>query len=136
MSLSRATTADPEPTLGLASRYAKDHPRRGFRPAYHDGRAEGWAVNHKKVQRLWREEGLRVPQRRRRKRHSSSTAPNRGWAVDFQFDVQRSPTERKNKHAAPCPKPSLTGTRTCRIGAGAAGRRSGQPPGHTGGDGS
>jgi putative transposase len=43
----------------------------------------------------WREEGLRVPQRRRRKRHGTSTAPatviadapNRVWAVDFQFDV-------------------------------------------------
>ena len=75
--------------------YAKDHPRRGFRPAYHDARAEGWIVNHKKIQRLWREEGLRVPQRRRRKRQGSSTAtdvptadaPNRVWAVDFQFDV-------------------------------------------------
>jgi transposase InsO family protein len=51
-------------------------------------------VNHKKIQRLWREEGLRVPQRRRRKRHGTSTAPppvsadapNRVWAVDFQFD--------------------------------------------------
>ena len=52
-------------------------------------------VNHKKIQRLWREEGLRVPQRRRRKRHGSSTVPepvtadgpNRVWAVDFQFSV-------------------------------------------------
>ena len=75
--------------------YAKDHPRRGFRPAYHDARAEGWAVNHKKLQRLWREEGLRVPQRRRRKRLGTCTtataptadAPNMVWAVDFQFDA-------------------------------------------------
>ena len=52
-------------------------------------------MNHNKIQRLWREEGLRVPQRRRRKRHGTSTmpptvvadAPNRVWAVDFQFDV-------------------------------------------------
>jgi putative transposase len=51
-------------------------------------------VNHKKVQRLWREEDLRMPQRRRRKRVGSSTAPdivtaeapNKVWAVDFQFD--------------------------------------------------
>jgi putative transposase len=51
-------------------------------------------VNHKKLQRLWREEGLRVPQRRRRKRPGITTAasvpaadaPNRVWAVDFQFD--------------------------------------------------
>ena len=63
-------------------------------PAYHDARGEGWQVNHKKIQRLWREEGLRVSQRRRRKRHGTSTAsdtvvagaPNRVWAVDFQFD--------------------------------------------------
>jgi putative transposase len=52
-------------------------------------------VNHKKIQRLWREEGLRVPQRRRRKRTGTSTAPNlpitdapnKVWAVDFQFDA-------------------------------------------------
>ena len=52
-------------------------------------------VNHKKIQRLWRDEGLRVPQRRRRKRLGTSTAlalptayaPNRVWAVDFQFDA-------------------------------------------------
>jgi transposase InsO family protein len=37
----------------------------GVRRAYHDARGEGWTVNHKKVQRLWREEGLRVPQPRR-----------------------------------------------------------------------
>lgn len=51
-------------------------------------------MNHKKVQRLWREEGLRVVVRRRRKRIGSSTsppvpvadAPNRVWAIDFQFD--------------------------------------------------
>lgn len=90
------TVADPDAGLRLWLRaYAKDHPRRGFRPAYHDARGEGWNVNHKKIQRLWREEGLRVPQRRRRKRTGTSTAPdrpkadapNRVWAVDFQFDA-------------------------------------------------
>lgn len=74
--------------------WARNHPRQGFRRAYHDARGEGWAVNHKKIQRLWRQEGLRVPQRRRRKRIGDSTvtsvtadAPNRVWAVDFQFDA-------------------------------------------------
>jgi transposase InsO family protein len=90
------TSKDPDAVLRTWLRtYAKDHPRRGFRPAYHDARGDGWVVNHKKIQRLWREEGLRVPQRRRRKRHGISTAPdpviadapNRVWAVDFQFDV-------------------------------------------------
>jgi putative transposase len=44
---------------------------------------------------LWREEGLRVPRRHRRKRLGTSSAPgrpkadapNRVWAVDFQFDA-------------------------------------------------
>jgi len=75
--------------------WAKEHPRRGFRNAYHDARGEGWIVNHKKIQRIWREEGLRVPIKKRRKRLGSSTAaglpkadaPNKVWAVDFQFDA-------------------------------------------------
>ncbi|WP_139343237.1 IS3 family transposase [Fictibacillus arsenicus] len=89
------TVADPDRALREWLRaWAKDHPRYGYRRAYHDARAEGSVVNHKKIQRLWRDEGLRVPQRRRRKRVGSSTvdaptadAPNVVWAVDFQFDA-------------------------------------------------
>lgn len=90
------TPQDPDAALRAWLRaWAKDHPRRGFRNAYHDARAEGWTINHKRIQRLWREEGLRVPQRRRRKRLGASTtptvpvadAPNTVWAVDFQFDA-------------------------------------------------
>ena len=88
--------SDPDGELRRWLRdYARAHPRWGHRRAYHDARGEGWTVNHKKLQRLWREEGLRVPQRRRRKRLGVSTtavtvaadAPNRVWAVDFQFDA-------------------------------------------------
>jgi putative transposase len=53
-------------------------------------------VNRKQVQRLWREEGLRVPVRhRKRQRLGTSTVPaprlraerpNHVWALDFQFD--------------------------------------------------
>ena len=31
-------------------------------------RRAGWQVNNKRIRRLWREEGLRVPQRRKKKR--------------------------------------------------------------------
>jgi hypothetical protein len=49
----------------------------------------GWIVKHKKLQRIWCEEGLQVPIRARRKRLGSSTAretpiadaPTRVWAV-------------------------------------------------------
>lgn len=51
-------------------------------------------MNHKKLQCLWREEGLRVPVKRRRKRAGTSTAsvmrsrrPDQIWGIDFQFDA-------------------------------------------------
>ena len=31
-------------------------------------RAEGWHVNHKRVERIWREEGLKVPRKQRKRR--------------------------------------------------------------------
>lgn len=85
------TIADPDRALRDWLRaWAKNHPRSRYRQAYHDARAEGWVVNYKKIQRLWRDEGLRVSQQRRRKRFGSSTidpptadAPNIVWAVDF-----------------------------------------------------
>jgi len=58
-------------------------------------RREGWQVDRKRIQRLWRDEGLkRPPQRRckrRRLRPDSTTRlqaerPNHVWAIDFQFD--------------------------------------------------
>lgn len=59
-------------------------------------RLEGWTVNRKRVQRLWRDEGLRVPQRQpKRQRLGDSTVPakrlraehpNHVWAMDFLFD--------------------------------------------------
>jgi putative transposase len=90
------TPADPDAALrGWLRAYAKDHPRRGFRPAYHDARGEGWHANHKKIQRLWREERAAGAAAGRRKRHGASTAPDsvtadapdRVWAADFQFDA-------------------------------------------------
>lgn len=89
------TTENPDAALRAWLRaYAGKHPRWGHRRAHHDARSEGWVVNHKKVQRLWREEGLRVIVRKRRKRVGSSTVPpvptataaNMVWAVDLQYD--------------------------------------------------
>ena len=77
-------------------RFSKDRPRWGYRQAHQHLREQGWAVNRKRVQRLWREEGLRVPQRKRKRRRlGESTAadgrlvaerPNHVWAFDFQAD--------------------------------------------------
>jgi transposase InsO family protein len=74
-----------------------EHPRWGYRLAWGALREEGWEVNRKKIQRLWREEGLRVPRRKRKRlRVGDSTVPavrlrsqrpNHVWALDFQFDT-------------------------------------------------
>ncbi len=78
-------------------RLSAEHPRWGYRLAWGAVREEGWAVNRKKIQRLWREEGLRVPQRKRKRlRLGDSTVPagrlraerpDHVWALDFQFDT-------------------------------------------------
>ena len=90
---------DDDQTLRAAlRRFSVDHPRWGYRRAHHQLRQDGWAVNRKRVQRLWREEGLRVPQRKRKRRRlgdsTTETAarrlraerPGHVWAFDFQFD--------------------------------------------------
>ena len=43
----------------LASRFG----RYGYRQITNLLRIEGWHVNHKRVERIWRQEGLKVPQR-------------------------------------------------------------------------
>jgi putative transposase len=76
--------AQPGPSpLGLSPR-----PRRAARA--------GLEINRKAIQRRWREEGLRVPVRRRkRQRLGTSTCPadrlaaehpDHVWALDYQFD--------------------------------------------------
>ncbi|ETZ97803.1 HTH-like domain protein [Mycobacterium kansasii 662] len=49
-------------------RFSTDRPRWGWRRAAKMARRAGWKVNNKRIRRLWREEGLRVPQRRKKKR--------------------------------------------------------------------
>jgi transposase InsO family protein len=42
-------------------RLAKQYGRYGYRKITQLLRMEGWVVNHKKIERLWREEGLQLP---------------------------------------------------------------------------
>ena len=100
----RSTQRRPRQTVNLEEEklrrrlreIAAEHIRWGRRKAYDLLRREGFRVNHKRVQRLWREEGLQRPQPAKRKR--ARTAPDevkrlraayRGhvWAMDFQFSA-------------------------------------------------
>ncbi|MCI6585207.1 MAG: IS3 family transposase [Mobiluncus sp.] len=58
----RERVDDPDKALREKLRqWAKTHPCQGYRRAWADLRAEGWVVNRKKVQRLWREVVLESP---------------------------------------------------------------------------
>jgi putative transposase len=89
--------AADEAALAAALReIASRRPRWGYRRAHAALCAEGWSVNRKRVQRLWRQEGLRVPQRARKRRRLGDGAgeqrwlrarrPNEVWAIDFMSD--------------------------------------------------
>jgi len=75
---------------------AGEHKRWGYRRAHHELCQRGWSVNRKRTQRLWREEGLRVAQRARKRRraagqpdrsHLRAGGPDEVWALDFQADM-------------------------------------------------
>jgi putative transposase len=75
---------------------ARKHPGSGYRRMTRLLKREGMKINKKRVQRLWREEGLRNPRRKRRKRargHSENSCAmkkaeykNRVWCWDFTMD--------------------------------------------------
>jgi putative transposase len=72
---------------------ARRNPRYGYRRIHAILRREGWLCNRKRVQRLWRDEGLRLPPRAKRKRrgprmpgHLIAAHPDQVWAIDFVTD--------------------------------------------------
>ena len=72
---------------------ARRHPRYGYRRIHALLCREGWACNRKRVQRLWRDEGLRLPPKPRRRRrgrrmpgHVTAASPDQVWALDFVVD--------------------------------------------------
>ncbi len=76
---------------------SEQRPRWGYRRAHGHLLTEGFSLNRKRVQRLWREEGLRVPAKaKKRRRLGESTAapgrlkaeyPNHVWALDYCHDA-------------------------------------------------
>jgi putative transposase len=93
----KACIADDEPQLfkrivWMASEYG----RYGYRRITALLRAEGWWVNHKRVERIWRQEGLKVPAKKPKRRRLwlgdgscirlRPTHRNHAWSYDFVMD--------------------------------------------------
>lgn len=73
---------------------AQEHPRWGYRFLCVLLRREGFKINHKRVLRLYREEGLKLRPKRRKKVFSiqrvqtpETTGVNQRWSMDFVSDT-------------------------------------------------
>lgn len=91
-------TPDDEPALvARMLELVRRWPRRGYRWIGAMLRAEGFRANDKRVYRLWRREGLKVPTHAKKRRRLGSGAgssqqrrasrPNEVWSWDFVFDT-------------------------------------------------
>ena len=92
--------ADDEAALtGAIVELARKYGRYGYRRVTALLRAEGWACNHKRVERIWRREGLRVPARQPKRGRLwlndgscvrlRPERANHVWAYDFVGDRTR-----------------------------------------------
>ena len=92
--------ADDEAALtGAIVELARKYGRYGYRRVMALLRAEGWACNHKRVERIWRREGLRVPARQPKRGRLwlndgscvrlRPERANHVWAYDFVEDRTR-----------------------------------------------
>ena len=91
----RASTAKDQSALRLRIReFAHARPRFGYNRIWVLLRREGWAVNRKRVRRLYRLEGLQVRMRVRRRKHMAlhrgpapvPAGPAERWSMDFVHD--------------------------------------------------
>lgn len=75
---------------------ATEYGRYGYRRVGALLRLQGWQVNHKRIERIWRREGLKVPQKQPKRARLwlndgscirlRATHPNHVWSYDFVMD--------------------------------------------------
>jgi putative transposase len=87
---------DEKPLVKRMRELSVKHPRYGYRRIWALLRDEGFRVNRKRVHRLWRREGLKVPQKQRKRRRLGGSVNacfrrkaqgrNDVWSYDFVMD--------------------------------------------------
>ena len=93
----KSCVADDEPLLVKRIAWmATEYGRYGYRRITALLRAEGWWVNHKRVERIWRQEGLKVPAKQPKRRRLwlgdgscirlRPKHRNHVWSYDFVMD--------------------------------------------------
>jgi len=94
--LSHAPTDDEAALRQRIVELARAYGRYGYLRITTLLRQDGWRVNHKRVERIWRQEGLKVPKKQPKRRRLWLTDgscvrrrpayPNHVWAYDFVMD--------------------------------------------------
>ena len=90
----RSKRTDDPVLRGRLKEIAAVRVRYGYRRITVLLRREGWLVNHKRVQRIYREEGLSIRSKTPRRHRAAMarmapvkpTRPNQSWAMDFMHD--------------------------------------------------
>jgi len=90
----RCRRPDQAPLRQRIREIAKTRVRYGYRRVHVLLRREGWAINHKRTRRLYREEGLQLRNKNPKRKVAAklrddrvmATAPNECWAMDFMAD--------------------------------------------------
>lgn len=87
---------DEPPLMGRTIELACQYGRYGYRRVWKLLKDEGWRVNHKRLERIWREAGLKVPQKQPKRRRLwlndgscirlRAERPNHVWSYDFVAD--------------------------------------------------
>lgn len=87
---------DEERLVSRVTALASEYGRYGYKMVTGMLKNEGWHVNHKRVARIWRQEGLKVPQKQPKRRRLwlndgscvrlRATHPNHVWSYDFVSD--------------------------------------------------
>jgi putative transposase len=90
---------DEEPLTNRITELALKYGRYGYRMITGMLRNEGWRVNHKRVERIWRQQGLKVPKKQPKKSRLwlndgscyrlRPAHKNHVWSYDFIFDCTR-----------------------------------------------
>ncbi len=90
------TRDDEERLTSCIVQLASEYGRYGYRMVTGMLRNEGWRVNHKRVERIWRQQGLKVPKRQPKRGRLwlndgscvrlRAERPNHVWSYDFVSD--------------------------------------------------
>ncbi len=87
----------------LLKKLAGKYKRWGFPTLFTYVKKLGYAINEKRLHRLYKEEGLQLSRRKRRKKGSTERRPatvpdkpNRRWSMDFIFDATADQRKLKN----------------------------------------